>query len=100
MSLCKSFSRARHERNSEEWKVRRRYQDTSWEDVWHLIKLKVSKRVTGRKITKALAEIRSQDAALQKVRYRSEDENWRRLTYVRYADDFLFGFIGSKKRSR
>jgi group II intron reverse transcriptase/maturase len=99
MSLCKNFSRDRHEKNSEEWKIRRRYQDTSWKNVWHLIKLKVSKRVTWTKITKALTEIRSQDAVLKKVRYRSEDENWRRLTYVRYADDFLFGFIGSKKEA-
>ena len=26
------------------------------------------------------------------------DENYRRLKYVRYADDFLIGVIGSKSR--
>ena len=99
ISLCKSVFRAQHERDSEEWKVRRRYLNTPWEDVWHLIKSKVGKRVSGKKINKALAEIRSQDAALKEVRHRAEDENWRRLTYVRYADDFLLGFIGPKKEA-
>ena len=28
-----------------------------------------------------------------------KNENWRRLTYVRYADDFLLGFIGPKKEA-
>ena len=26
----------------------------------------------------------------------TQDENYRRLRYVRYADDFLLGFTGSK----
>lgn len=99
ISLCKSVSRARHERDSEEWKVRRRYLNTFWEDIWHLIKSKVGKRVFGTKINKTLAEICSQDVALQGVRHRVEDANWRRLTYVRYADDFLLGFIGPKKEA-
>ena len=97
--FCKSVSRARHERDSEKWKVSRRYLNTPWEDVWYLIKSKVGKRVSGRKINKVLAEIRSQDAALKGVSHRVEDENWRRLTYVRYADDFLLGFIGPKKEA-
>ena len=99
ISLCKNVFCARYERNSEEWKIRRRHLNISWEDVWHLIKSKVDKRVSGAKIYKALAEIRSQDAALKRVRHRAEDENWRRLTYVRYADDFLLGFIGPKKEA-
>jgi hypothetical protein len=64
-----------------------------------LIKSKVGRCFSGAKINKALAEIRSQDAALKGVRYRAENETWRRLTYVRYADNFLLGFIGPKKEA-
>jgi hypothetical protein len=28
-----------------------------------------------------------------------EDKNYRKLHYIRYADDFLLGFIGPKKES-
>jgi hypothetical protein len=52
--------------------------------------------VSSRKIAKALAEVRSQDTAAQKVQKLKENTNFRRLTYVRYADAFLLGFIGSK----
>jgi Type II intron maturase len=97
--LCKSVFRVRHEKKSEEWKVRDRYLNTSWEDVWHLNKSKVDKRVSGEKINKTLSEIRSQDAVLKGVRRLVEDENWRKLVYVRYADDFLLGFIGPKKEA-
>jgi group II intron reverse transcriptase/maturase len=99
VSLCKNVFRTRHERYLKKWKVRKHYLNTPWEDIWRLIKSKIEKRVSGEKINKVLAEIRSQNAALQKVRHRVIDENWRRLTYVRYADDFLLGFIGPKKEA-
>jgi group II intron reverse transcriptase/maturase len=76
ISLCKNIYYARHERDLEEWKIRKRYLNTPWEYVWRLIESKVDKRVSG-----------------------AEDKNWRRLTYVRYADDFLLGFIGPKKEA-
>jgi hypothetical protein len=46
-----------------------------------------------------LHEIRTQDATFKRVSYYGEDENWRRLMYTRYADDFLFGYIGPKKEA-
>lgn len=64
-----------------------------------MIKLKVEKRVFGKKINKALAGIRFQETALRGVRHPAEDKNWRRFIYVRYANDFLLGFIGSKKEA-
>lgn len=48
------------------------------------------------KIASALLKVRSQDTAAQRVRRLKEDTNFKRLTYVRYADDFLLGYIGSK----
>jgi len=43
--------------------------------------------------------------ALQQQRRRipsqnTQDQNFRRLTYVRYADDFILGFIGSKAEAQ
>jgi len=50
-------------------------------------------------ISKALNQIRSQDTALKGVRRLEVDANWRKLKYVRYADDILLGFIGPRKEA-
>lgn len=64
-----------------------------------MIRSKIGKRISRTKNNKVLTETHSQNAALKKVRYQAKDENWRRLTYVRYADDFLLGFIGPKEEA-
>jgi hypothetical protein len=46
-----------------------------------------------------MREIRIHDVTFKSVNYYGEDEHWRRLTYTRYADDFLFGYIGPKKEA-
>lgn len=97
--LCKNVFHARYKKESEKWKIRRRYLNTPWKDIWCLIKSKADKRASGTKINKVLAEIRSQDVALKGVRHRAKDKNWRRLTYARYADNFLLGFIGPKNEA-
>ena len=47
--------------------------------------------------TELLAKIKAMQEEKNKMPYRLPmDENYRRLKYVRYADDFLIGVIGSK----
>ena len=96
LDLCKSIFVERVKANSADWNAGRRYLNTPWEKVWQDIKTLTGSRVSGSKIAKALAKVRSQDTAAQRVRRHKEDTNFKRLTYVRYADDFLLGFIGSK----
>jgi hypothetical protein len=52
--------------------------------------------VSGKKVRAALRDIRKQDAAMKGIRYYAVDNTWRKLLYVRYADDFLLGYIGNK----
>ncbi|NNE32679.1 MAG: hypothetical protein HKN40_09940 [Winogradskyella sp.] len=99
LDLCKTTFVERVKANSDEWNAGRRYLKTPWEKVWKDIKILTGSRVSGKKIVKALAQIRSQDTAAQKVRRLKEDTNFKRLTYVRYADDFLLGYIGSKSEA-
>ena len=99
LDLCKTTFVERVKANSDEWNAGRRYLNTPWEKVWKDIKILTGSRVSGQKISKALAKIRSQDTAAQKVRKLKEDTNFKRLTYVRYADDFLLGYIGSKSEA-
>jgi len=50
-------------------------------------------------ISKALSQVRSQDTALKGIRRLEIDLNWRKLKYVRYADDILLGFIGPRSEA-
>ena len=61
-----------------------------------MIKSLTGNRVSMAQISKALSQIRSQDTALRGVRRLEVDANWRKLKYVRYADDILLGFIGPR----
>ena len=99
LDLCKTTFVERVKANSDEWNAGRRYLNTPWEKVWKDIKILTGSRVSGQKISKALAKIRYQDTAAQKVRKLKEDTNFKRLAYVRYADDFLLGYIGSKSEA-
>ena len=96
LALCNSIIVQRVRVASDDWKASRRFLNTSWEKVWSDIKTLTSRRVSGKKISNALLKIKSQDAALRGMRIAKEETNWKRLTYVRYADDFLLGYIGSK----
>lgn len=96
LDLCKNTFVERVKTNSADWNAGRRYLKTPWEKVWKDIKTLTGSRVSGKKIAQALAKVRSQDTAAQRVRKLKEDTNFKRLTYVRYADDFLLGYIGSK----
>jgi len=68
---------------------------TPWEPIYNRAK-KLCPNVAGSKIRGALRQIRKEEAASEGIKYYADDEKYRRLSYVRYADDFLFGYIGRK----
>ena len=57
---------------------------------------KLTPSVAGSKIRGALRQIKKEEAANEGIKYYADDEKYRRLSYVRYADDFLLGYIGRK----
>lgn len=84
---------------SEEYNETRRTGGTPWESIFNDIKAVTEKRVAAIKIRGALRGIRKLDAAMKGVKYYSLDLLWRKLLYVRYADDFIAGFIGPKSEA-
>ena len=78
-----------------EYNSTRRFMKTPWEAIYNNTKI-LCPNVAGSKIRGALRQIRKEEAAKEGIKYYSDDENYRRLSYVRYADDFLFGYIGRK----
>jgi hypothetical protein len=55
--------------------------------------------ISCKKIPSALSKIKFQNTAAQKVCKLKENSNFKRLTYIRYADDFLLGYTGSKSEA-
>jgi retron-type reverse transcriptase len=78
-----------------EYTSTRRFTNNNWEPIYNNIK-KISKGVSGAKIRGALRQIRKLKAGKDNIKYYADDETYRKLSYVRYADDFLFGYIGRK----
>ena len=69
---------------------------SSWGEVLSVIK-KAVPPVSPKKIRSAFREVRKQQAAQDNTKYYALDPNYRKLWYLRYADDMLLGFIGPKK---
>lgn len=80
---------------SPEYTSTRRFTNNSWEPIYNSIK-KEAKGVSDSKIRGTLRQIRKEVAANANIKYYADDETYRKLSYVRYADDFLFGYIGRK----
>lgn len=68
---------------------------TKWNDVLEVIKSNASD-VSRQKIRLSLREVRKQQAIHNKIKYYADDPYYRKLWYVRYADDMLLGLIGPK----
>lgn len=98
-SICRNFNIKRVNVNSAEWNEGRRYRNTSWAPVANSIKELTGNRVSIAAISKALSQIRSQDTTLKGIKRLEVDANWRKLKYVRYADDILLGFIGPRSEA-
>ena len=69
--------------------------NTPWEPVYIEVK-KLTPGVAGSKIKGTLRQIKKEEAAQEGIKYYTDDETYRWLSYVRYADDFLLGYIGRK----
>lgn len=78
-----------------EYTSTRRFTNNDWEPIYNDVK-KISKGVSGTKIRGALRQIRKEIAAKDNIKYYADNETYRKLSYIRYADDFLFGYIGRK----
>lgn len=91
ISLCK--------KHSEKWEAYRRYPNTPWKNFECLLKSKVDNCGLARETHKTLTGIHLQAVALKRVKEQAESKKRRKLIYVRYADDFLLGFIGPKKEA-
>lgn len=99
IKLCNNINNKRIKINSSEWNAARRYRNTNWSPVANNIKILTGNRVSMKLISKALSQIRSQDTALKGIRRLEVDMNWRKLKYIRYADDILLGFIGPRSEA-
>jgi len=75
------------------------YQKISWRRSTLVQKL--NRGVTNEVKTSILAEIKELDRLHKTMPCKDPmDENFRRLQYVRYADDFIIGIIGSKEDAK
>lgn len=94
--ICSKFSSLPNFKRtvSPEYNSTRRFMKTPWEPIYNDIK-KLTK-VKGSKIRGALRQIRKEEAATRGIKYYTDDDGFRKLSYVRYADDFLLGYIGRK----
>lgn len=74
------------------------YVGTEWERVFNSI-VKLTPKADKSEIRKHLRKIRVLNVRNKAITYLDEDPNYRKLEYVRYADDFLLGFIGPKSEA-
>lgn len=100
VDCCISITNQRVEKISEEYlKATSRYVGEKWENTWNTISRDLAPDVSNKSIRKHLRTRRTAQAAQNGITYLEEDKNYRKLHYIRYADDFLLGFIGPKKES-
>jgi hypothetical protein len=72
-----------------------RYVGSKWEQAIKSV-YELTPTVSKRDVRKYFRKIRVLNARTDSITYLDEDPNYRKLQYVRYADDFLLSFIGPK----
>jgi hypothetical protein len=77
-------------------KVAVNFEGTKWDPILKSVRKKLP-LVPSKKIRKALNSVRVEQAAKEGLKYYNIPDDYRKLDYVRYADDLLFGFSGPKK---
>jgi group II intron reverse transcriptase/maturase len=93
--LLKVWNTPRTDQVSVEYKKGLRSTGNDWEPIHDQIK-KIAPGVTSKVIRKQLAEVKKLDIVAREVPYYETDPNHHKLKYVRYADDFLIGYVGPK----
>ena len=66
--------------------------DLDYYDTLEVTKYKVNDEI----ITRLTIEIKQLDNKIRKLGYQNYDDGLTRLKYVRYADDFILGYIGTR----
>ena len=94
--LCSRFNVGRVDKVNEEYKERGRITGSTWNPIFQHIK-EISPKVNSSVIRNSLMNIIKVERIQDNVPYYAIDDNHRKLKYVRYADDFLLGFVGPKK---
>lgn len=79
-------------------KATSRYVGSEWEQAIESV-FKLTPGVNKQEIRKHFKRIRVMNARNNSTAYLDEDPNYRKLQYVRYADDFLLSFIGPKSEA-
>jgi group II intron reverse transcriptase/maturase len=74
------------------------YVGSEWEHAIDSV-FKLTPGVDKREVRKHFRKIRVLNAQTDSITYLDEDPNYRKLQYVRYADDFLLSFIGPKSEA-
>jgi group II intron reverse transcriptase/maturase len=86
-------------RESDEYlRLTNHWKGSEWAPILEEVK-KLSPHVPALYRRRTLEKIRSEEAKHTRIKY-SEDEDKFRLTYSRFADDFLLGYMGSKESAK
>lgn len=99
INLCNNFSYNKKITFSKDGIKLVRYLNVFWENTWHLVNSRVNINSFENKVNKTSSLFFFSSLVSDAVKTYEKDYNWRRLTYVRYDDDFLLGFIGKKKEA-
>ena len=98
-SLIYSINNTRNKKVSAAYKeATSQYVGSKWEHAIDSV-YKLTPNVDKREIRKHFRKIRVLNARNESIPYLDEDPNYRKLQYVRYADDFLLSFIGPKSEA-
>jgi len=97
--LILSINNVRNKKVSEAYKKETsQYDGSEWEHVFNSV-VELTPNADKREIRKHLRKIRVLNARNKGITYLDEDPNYRKLEYIRYADDFILGFIGPKSEA-
>nr|YP_009159736.1 hypothetical protein [Pyropia nitida]AKQ53242.1 hypothetical protein [Pyropia nitida] len=94
--LIPMFSHPHSGSLNSEYQKSRKWSGNNWETILQSIKKKTPK-VQPRVIRQTMQKIRTLQTAREGIPYFKLEETYSRLYYVRYADDFVLGYMGPKK---
>lgn len=94
--LIPMFSQAHSGSLNPKYQKSQKWSGNNWEKIMHCIK-KETPKVNAKVIRQSIQKIRTLQAAREGIPYFKYEEAYSRLYYVRYADDFVLGYMGPKK---
>jgi hypothetical protein len=98
-NIINSINNTRNKKVSAAYKeATSQYVGSEWEHAIDPV-FKLTPGVDKREVRTHFRKIRVLNARTDSITYLDEDPNYRKLQYVRYADDFLLSFIGPKSEA-